>query len=72
MGDKRRLTLPRGLSTKIILPTLLVIAMFSFPAFIAWHGMQGIQQKNESIRSNSQVLVAVQELQTGLLDEATS
>jgi len=72
MGDKRRLALPRGLGIKIILPTLLVIAMFTFPAVIAWHGMQGIQQKNESIRSNSQVQVAVQELQSGLVDEATA
>ena len=45
MGEKRRLTLPRGLGTKIILPTLLVIAMFSFPALLAWQGMHGIQRR---------------------------
>lgn len=72
MGENRRLTLPRGLSSKIILPTLLVIGMFSFPAFLAWQGMQGIQEKNESMRAYSQDLVAVHEMQSGLQGEATA
>ncbi|MHB8792488.1 MAG: HD domain-containing phosphohydrolase [Thermoleophilia bacterium] len=64
--------LPRGLSSKIILPTLLVIGMFSFPAFLAWHGMQSIQVKNESTRAYSGALVAVHEMESGLQDEATA
>src|SRR5665811_414421 len=70
MGEKRRLPLSRGLSIKIILPTLLVIGMFSFPAVLAWQGMQGIQEKNDSIRAYSKALVAVHEMQSGLQDEA--
>ncbi|MBI5870760.1 MAG: HD domain-containing protein [Actinobacteria bacterium] len=66
------MTLPRGLSSKIILPTLLVISMFSFPAFLAWQGMQGIQEKNESIRAYSRVLVDVHEMESGLQGEATA
>lgn len=72
MGENHRLTLSRGLGTKIILPTLLVISMFSFPAVLAWQGMQGIQDMNDSIRGYSQALVAVHEMQSGLRDEANA
>ncbi|MHB9111570.1 MAG: HD domain-containing phosphohydrolase [Thermoleophilia bacterium] len=66
------MTLPRGLSSKIILPTLLVIGMFSFPALLAWQGMQSIQEKNESIHAYSRVLVYIHQMQSGLQGEATA
>lgn len=70
MGEKRRLTVPRGLGIKIILPTVLVIGMFSFPAILAWNGMQNIQDNNEVTRRYSQALVDVHEMQAGLSVES--
>lgn len=72
MGESHRLTLPRGLGSKIILPTLLVIGMFAFPALLAWQGMLSIQSKNESMRSYSQALVDLHEVEAGLQAEAAA
>jgi hypothetical protein len=72
MWESHSLTLPRGLGTKIILPTLLVIGMFAFPALLAWQGMQSIQSENENMRSYSQAVVDLHEVQSGLQAEAAA
>ncbi|MEK6535874.1 MAG: HAMP domain-containing protein, partial [Actinomycetota bacterium] len=72
MRESHRPTLPRGLGSKIILPTLLVIVMFAFPVLLAWQGMLSIQSENESMRGYSQSLVDLHEVQAGLQAEAAA
>jgi len=54
---------------KIILPSLLVIGMFSFPVIIAWHGMQKVQGQNQAAREFSQSLIDIHQMQAQLPEE---
>ncbi len=72
MGENRRLTIQSGLGIKIILPTLLVIGMFSFPAMLAWQGMRDIQESNEITRNLSQSMVGVHEMRDALAGESAA
>jgi HD-GYP domain-containing protein (c-di-GMP phosphodiesterase class II)/PAS domain-containing protein len=72
MGENHHLTIPTGLGSKIILPSILVIGLFSFPALLAWHGMLKIQDKNVVAQGYSQALVGIHEMQAALPGESTA
>lgn len=69
MGVYMRFSFPGGLRTKIILPTVLVITMLTFPVVIAWHGIHKVQEKNKSMRDYSQALASLNRVSAELQEE---
>lgn len=69
MGKKGRFSFQVGVGTKITIPILLVVAIFSFPAVMAWRGMQDVQQKNASVQEQTRALVVVRQMEAALQDE---
>jgi len=68
MGEKRRLSVPAGIGTKIIMPILLVVSMFSIPAALAWRGMNQVQAMNEDMQAHAGELGLVQQLDASMHD----
>jgi len=54
------------LGFQMVVPTLLVISMFSIPALVAWRGLYGIYDANPGAGQDSQALEAVSQLKTAL------
>lgn len=69
MGEKQRLSIPTGMGIKILLPTLLVVGLFSLPALLAWRETQTIQEQNTSMRDYTRSLLVVNQLATALQNE---
>ena len=70
MGRKLRLSFPGGIGIKIILPTVLIIALFTIPALIAWRGIASVESWNQSQHADAQALVSLHHVSTNVQAES--
>ncbi len=69
MGGNWRVSFPGGIGAKIILPILVIIAMFTLPAILAWQGMQSTASANSTLSSCSALLAAMHRISSSIQQE---
>ncbi len=69
MGETAGRTIFGGLGARIILPTLIVIIFFAFPAWLAWHGIETVRQDSDRLHSYSLTLAGLSRAGASLTQE---